>query len=303
MENILRKKKMLDRLPLGQKFLFFIPLAVVVVLCVMPFLILISTSVSPSDYITDHGVVILPSAGFSIDAYRVVFIYPMQILNAYKTSLIVMAGGVSISMVLTILTAYPLSRSDFTYRKRLIFLFYFTTVFQGGMIANYILFRNYLMIFDTYWVMILPGALNVGHLFLLRNFYASLPDSLIESARLDGASEFTILFRIAVPLTAPGIATVAFYSVLFYWNDANSALLYMERSDIVPVALYITRVSRYIEFVKWAEANTGIMMDFELPEATVVFATTVVTTLPMMFAFMAFQKYFVAGLTSGGVKE
>ena len=143
----------------------------------------------------------------------------------------------------------------------------------------------------------------VGHLVLLRAFYSSLPESLYEAVKIDGASEFTIFFKIATPLIIPGIATVSFYSVLTYWNDPFTAMLYTD--DYVPVALYLTRITQYIEFLKYAQQNGFAGVDFSdltIPEDTIVYAIALATTAPMLCIFAAFQKYFVRGLTTGAVK-
>ena len=149
--------------------------------------------------------------------------------------------------------------------------------------------------------MILPSSCIVGYVFLLRTFYSGVPNEIAESARIDGASEYRILWGIATPLVLPGIATVAFYTVLFYWNDPNMALYYTDDPDLTPIALYMSRISNYIEALKWL-AQTGSSASFEIPEDSLVFATAIVTCGPMLFVFSFFQKYFVSGLTSGGVK-
>lgn len=278
---------------------------VIILFCIfviVPFMILISGSLSDSELIGKTGVWFFPK-GFSLDAYKVVFAYPGDMLKSYLISVIVTVGGVILNLLLVCPVAYAISKKEFIYGKAVTLFFVFTIMFNGGFVSNYILFRNYLHIFDTLWVLILPPAGMVGHMILLKVFYSALPPSLYESACIDGASEFRTFLRIATPLIIPGIATAAFYSVLFYWNDPQSAMLYAD--NLIPVSLYLTRITQYIEFLKYAQQNGFAGMDLSnmvIPEQTLVYAIAVATTAPMLCIFTVFQKYFVSGLTAGSVK-
>ena len=293
-ENKIKKMKVVDAL------IIYVPIIIFVLMCLFPFISLLSSSFTGSDYLKDHGVVIFPKE-FSVAAYETVFMYPASILRAYGVSILVSVGGTVLNLVLSIMVAYPLSRQDFKYKSVVSFILYFSMIFNAGLVPTYIWYRNYLNIFDTIWVLILPSSCIVGYVFLLRAFFAGVPNEIAESARIDGASEYRIVWTIATPLILPGIATVAFYTVLFYWNDPNMALYYTDNPNLTPVALYMTRISNYIEALKWW-ASTGGATNFEIPEDSVVFATAIITCAPMLFVFTFFQKYFVSGLTSGGVK-
>lgn len=285
-----------------EAFLIFGVLLLFMFIVIVPFIMLISGSFSESKIIEKSGVGLLPK-GFTLDAYRFVFRFPSQILQSYLLSIVVTVAGTALNLFLCLPVAYALSRRGFIWRTPVTVFFVFTIMFNGGFAANYILFRNYLNLFDTWWVLIIPPAGMVSHMILLRVFYSAVPEALYESANIDGANEFRIFLSIATPLIVTGISTAAFYSVLFYWNDPFQAMLYAD--NLVPVALYLTRTTQYIEFLKYAQENGFAGVDLGnvvVPERTMVFAIAVVTTGPMLCVFAAFQKYFVSGLTTGAVK-
>ena len=296
------KQSKLHRMPFSEGIVIYGVAAVFMVLVLVPFAVLVSSSFSSSVAIRANGA--RPwIQDLSYDAYKIVFMYPEEMLKSYLVSIIVTVAGTVINVALVASSAFAISRPQFRGSRIVSFFYSFTIMFQAGFVPNYIWFRNYLNIFNTYWVLILTPAFMVGHLVLLRAFYSSLPESLYEAVKIDGASEFTIFFKIATPLIIPGIATVSFYSVLTYWNDPFTAMLYTD--DYVPVALYLTRITQYIEFLKYAQQNGFAGVDFSdltIPEDTIVYAIALATTAPMLCIFAAFQKYFVRGLTTGAVK-
>ena len=301
--NISRKKKRRRiHTPLEAIVVYgFVGLFMLLVL--IPFIVLICSSFSESSLIRTNGA--RPwIQGFSLDAYKVVFKYPEEMLESYLVSIIVSVVGTIINTVLCASVAYATARSNFKYKRIVTFFFTFTIMFQAGFIPNYIWYRNFLNIYDTYWVLILAPAFVVGHMVLLRAFYSGLSPSLYEAVKIDGGSEFTIFFKISTPLILPGLATVLFYSVLVYWNDSFTSLLYTD--NLVPVSLYLTRVTQYIEFLKYAQqAGLGglAFSNMSLPEDTILYAIAVATTAPMLCIFAVFQKFFIGGLTAGAVKE
>lgn len=278
-------------------------IAVFALLVIIPFVVLICSSFSSSVAVRANGA--RPYIqDFSIDAYKTVFLYPVEILESYFVSIVVTVGGSVLNLFLCATSAFAVSRPQFRHRGAVQFFFTFTIIFNPGFVPTYIWFsEKYLNILDSYWVLILSPAFMVGHMVMLRAFYAALPGELYEAVKIDGASELTIFWKIATPLIAPGIATVAFNSVLAYWNDAFHAMLYCD--NIVPVALYLTRITRFIEFLKYAMESGFTGLDFGdlvIPEDTLLYAIALVTTGPMLCVFVAFQKYFVRGLTVGAVK-
>jgi len=269
----------------------------------IPFVVLLCSSFSDTTLIRQNGA--RPwIQGFSLDAYYVVFKYPTDMLKSYLVSIITTVIGTVLNVVLVAMSAYAIARPNFKFRKPISFFYAFTIMFQAGFIPSYIWYRNYLNLYDSYAILILAPAFLVGHMVMLRAFYSALPESLYEAVKIDGGSEIRTFFSIATPLIIPGIATVAFYSVLIYWNDPFTAMLYTD--NIVPISLYLTRITNYIEFLKYAQTAGFGGLDFSnmtLPEDTLVYAMAIATTAPILCIFTIFQKYFIGGLTTGAVKE
>ena len=175
-------------------------------------------------------------------------------------------------------------------------------MFNGGLVPTYMLIKKYLNMYDSIWVLIIPLLVQPGNIVLLRVFFQSFPMSLYESAKIDGASEFTQFFKIGMPLIVPGIATITFFSVLMFWNDSYTAIIYIENSELIPIQIFLTRISLYVDYIK-KNGGSGMLGVTEVPSESILYAMCVVAAGPMIFLFTAFQKYFVQGLTAGGVKE
>lgn len=300
MEKIQKNK--LHHMSVKDGILVYVPVVLFVLIAVIPFITMISGSLSSPSMIKEYGVALWPK-GFSTSAYELIFRFPDEMINSYLITILVTVAGTLLNMVLLLTLANYLCKSTHPSTKYISFFIFFTLMFQAGLVPTYIVYTDLLHIKDTIWVLILVPALSVGHLFLLRMFISAVPSALYESARIDGAGEFRILFRITIPLIVPGIATITFYSVLMYWNDPFTALMYTD--NIVPVSLYLSRVTSYIEFLKFVQQGgiPGVSLgNMEIPDNTMIYAMAVVTTGPMMFIFVFFQKYFVNGLTVGGVK-
>ena len=308
MEQTIKRRKnksKLQRMSVGAAICIYGPVILFMLACLLPFIMVVSTSFSESELIKEYGVNLVPR-GWSLDAYKTIFIYPDEILNGYKNSIIITVVGTIGNVVLCIMTAYPLSKLDFKYRGVLSLALFLSISFSAGLVPQYILYKNYLNIYNTWWVLILPQLGNVGHVIFLRVFFQAIDLPFYEAARIEGANEFTIMWKIAVPLIAPWIATVGFYSVLMYWNDATSAIYYLDSSSsYMPISVYITRISQLIVFLREVQAGVyqGISLgDMQIPEYTLQTAIVVITVAPMLFVFTFFQKYFVRGLTTGGIK-
>lgn len=276
---------------------------VFVLFCVLPFILVISASLSGEQAILDNGLRFWPQ-DFTLDAYKYAFKYPEDILRSYGVTIFVTVVGTILNIILTILIAYPLSRMHFRWRRQMSFYLFFTMLFSGGMVPNYLLMKNVLGLYDTIWVLIIPLLIVPGNVFLLRVFFQSVPDSLFESARIDGGSEWQMLTKIAVPLAKPGIVTVTFFIILMYWNDSYTALMYTENTDLTPLQLMLTRLVNYVQYIKQSEISGGLISaGGALPENSLMFAMCCIATGPMLVVFSFFQKYFVSGLTTGAVKE
>ena len=300
-----KHKKPID--PLGratilEKFFMYSPVILLLLLILLPFSLVVVGSFTDPLLVTNYGVRLFPEA-FSMSAYQLFFQFPEEIGKSYWVTIQVTLIGTLGSMFLALPCAYALSRKDFAYKNIISFIFFFTILFSGGYAPQYILMRNYLKIYDTIWALTLPPMMGVGYLFLLRAFYSGVPESLLEAARIDGASEWVTLFKVAIPLITPGIATVSFYLVLFYWNDPSHAMLYTE--NLVPISYYLTRLNNFIVYLRAVQSGAYAGIDLgnmQIPDSTLGLAAAVSATAPMLVIFTFFQKYFVKGITTGGVK-
>lgn len=283
--------------------LIYALVCVFVLFCVLPFILVISASLSSEEAILENGLRFWPQ-DFTLDAYKYAFKYPEDILNSYVVTIFVTVVGSILNVIFTILIAYPISRSHFRWRRQISFFLFFTMLFSGGLVPNYLLLKNVLGLYDTVWVLIIPLLIVPGNVFLLRVFFQSVPDSLFESARMDGASEWQMLVKVALPLAKPGVVTVMFFIILMYWNDSFTALMYTEDPALTPLQLMLTRLVNYVQYIKQTEISGGLIAaGGSLPENSLMFAMCCIATGPMLAVFSFFQKYFVQGLTTGAVKE
>ena len=199
------------------------------IVCIYPIILMIAISVTDSKTIYDFGYTIFPKK-FSLEAYEFIFKNPKSLLNGYKVTIFVSLVGGFFSLCVTALIAYPLSRRDFRYRRALNFYVFFTMLFNGGMVPTYMVVTNVLHLKDSLLALILPIAATAWNILLLRSFFASVPNDIIEAARIDGAGEMQTFTRIVLPLSKPGLASVGFLIVLRYWNDWWLSMLYIQDS-------------------------------------------------------------------------
>lgn len=277
----------------------FIIMAVAVVI---PFIILVSVSLSNETDISYFGYRLIPKR-IDLTAYRYVFKHPKTILDAYKVTAIFSFVTMVLNTVVTSLFAYPLSRKIFKQRNKLSLFMYFTTMFSGGLVPTYILITQYLHLSNTIWVYIIPGMFGVWNAFVMRTFFNGLPESLIESAYMDGAGEYRILFQIVYPLSTPVLATIAVGTFLGKWNDWNTSMLYIDDSKLYSLQYMLQRIIQNLTLLQNNEEAAMLFADAaEVPAETVRMAMAVVVAGPILFVFPFFQKYFVKGMVMGSVK-
>jgi len=278
-------------------------LALVAVLTLVPFLTVLSGSFTPEKDLIVRGVRLLPAA-VSLDAYRMLFVKGTAVASAYKISLLVTVTGTLLSMLLTSTIAYSLSVRRLKFRNHIAFLVYFTMLFSGGMIPWYILIARTLHLKNTIWAMILPMAVSPFYVFLVRNYFRGIPESMRESAQMDGAGDFVTWWRIYLPISMPVVATVALFYSLGYWNDWYHALFFVDENGLVPLQFHLYRILSSIQFLQSASTEIGVSMAGKviLPTTGVKFATTVVTIGPIIFVYPFVQKYFVKGIMIGAIK-
>lgn len=288
-------------------YIFFILMSLTYVI---PMVIVISASLSSeaslaANLSNNGGFGIFPK-DFTLDAYRMVFINPHTILQGYFVTASQAFLGTFLSCMVCGMMAFPLSRRDFRYKGIITFIVFFTMLFSGGMIPTYIVYTNYFNLGDSFWVYILPGISGgAWNTLIVRTFFKNLPDSLFESAKLDGASEMQIFFRIAVPLSKPVFATIAFMMLLSKWGDWYTALLYIRNKDLYTLQYILQKILNEAEFLDSLSRNPipGINMEvFVRPSETLKYALCIVAAGPLLVVFPFFQKYFAKGLTIGAVK-
>ena len=270
--------------------------------CIIPLVSIISISLSNETDIIKNGYSLFPRV-FDISAYAYVLYEPIQILNAFKVSIIVSILGTFISLIVTAGIAYTLSRHDYKFKNPLSFYVFFTMMFNGGLVPTYILISNYLHLKNTIWVLILPYVAAPWFILLLRTFMQKIPYDIIESCMMDGASEFRIFFQIILPLAKPGLATIALFTILQYWNDWFLSLLYIEKESLVPLQYMLYRMMNNITFL--TSSSNQMPPGFRngvIPSESARMAMAILAAGPMLAVFPFFQQYFVRGLTVGAVK-
>ena len=277
----------------------------VALICLIPFLMIISGSFSSEAAITKNGFSLLPQ-DFSLQAYKTVFKEPIVVLRAYADTICLTIGGTMIGLLLQTMTAYVLSRKDFEWRNKFSFFFYFTTLFNGGLVPYYVLMTRTLNLKDSYLALLLPLLFNVYNLLIMKSYITALPDSLIDAAKIDGCGEVRTLFQIVMPLIKPALATVGLFIALAYWNDWYNAMLYINTEDKYPLQYFLYQQVNNIEAYKKLIANSAVssavVTAVSLPTQTLKMALTIVVTGPIILAYPMVQKYFVQGITIGAVK-
>ena len=266
----------------------------VALVTIIPFLQVVTISMSPPEVAASYGLHLFPTK-IDMEGYRSIFKYKL-LWSSYYNTIVRTALGTGLSMVLYIVGAYPLSKRYLPNRRFWMFFVIFTMYFSGGMIPSYLLINNWLKLSNTLWALILPPAMSAYNLIIVRNFFESIPDSLEESARIDGARETTVLFRIVVPLSKPVLATVALWCMVSHWNAWYDCMLYI-RDDAKYVLQYTLQRILLDGQVQDLD-NIGAKVNTE----TMKMASIVVSILPIMVVYPFVQKYFTKGVMIGAVK-
>lgn len=278
----------------------YVVISILSLVCLLPFWLIISGSFSSEAEIVRDGFKIFPSE-FTFSAYQSVFSNPQQILKAYLVSICLTAVGTLLGLFFISMAGYVLSRKDFKYRNSLSFFIYFTTLFSGGLIPWYILIVNYLDWKDSYLALLIPMMIGAWNIILMKNFMKSIPESIVESAKIDGAGEFTIYSRLVLPLSTPGLATIGLFLGLAYWNDWFSANIFITTEAKYPLQFLLYKILASAAVLKTSVA-ANLSADFKPPTESLKMAVAIVVTGPIIFLYPFMQRYFVKGLTIGAVK-
>lgn len=277
---------------------------IVVCFCILyPFLIIVGSSFQTQNDIMLHGYRVIPNEA-SLAAYKMILKDPSTILNAYKITVMTTAIGTFLGLFVTASCGYVMSRKSYRYRNFLAFYMFVPMLFSGGMVAGYIWMTKGLGLKNSLFAMILPYVCSAWNILLMRNYMVSVPDGVVESAKIDGASELRIFFRIVIPMSTPAIATIGLMFLLQYWNDWYLPMLYIEDSNLVNLQYLLQKMLKNMDFLNSAEAiSYGLVSgSTEIPTAGARMAMCILAAGPMLVVFPFFQKYFVKGLVVGSIK-
>ena len=276
----------------------------IALVCLIPFIMVLAASFTSEEAISLYGFSLWPKE-FSLEAYKAVLKSPAVVAKAYLVTITLTLAGTAIGLLLQTMTAYVLSRRDFEWRGGFSFFFYFTTLFNGGLVSIYILMTRYLGLKNSYLALLLPLLFNVYNLLIMKSYMLSVPESLIDAAKIDGCGDFMMLFQVVMPLVRPALATVGLFIALAYWNDWYNAMLYISDNEMFPLQYFlyeqINNIQAYRKILSSA-ASGAVAAAFNLPTQSLKMALTVVATGPIVFAYPFVQKYFVQGITIGAVK-
>ena len=281
MKMVIRDRKKI----IGHAFFIHLLFILISMMFALPFLMVISVSFTNENVLLSEGYKLLPKQ-FDLMAYRFVFQNPDKMLTSYGVTALQAFIGTILSVVIMALCAYPLSRQSFKFTKPITFYIFFTMLFGGGLVPSYIINTQYFHLGDSIWVYLLPGMVNAFQIIIFRTFFQGLPPSLVESAKIDGASEIRVFFQIIAPLSKPVLATIALFQLLERWNNWMTSLIYIRNEDLYTLQFLLQKILREAEFLRHLAQ--------EMPGG--VINTTIMLVLPF------FQKYFTRGLTIGAVK-
>jgi len=278
---------------------------VLCLICIIPMLLVLAISFSAEESLREYGYRLLPRI-FSFDGYTYLYTQRETILPALFVSLFVTVCGTALSVVLNSLMGYVLSRREYKLQKFFVWFVFIPMIFNGGLVASYFINTQFLRLQDKIWVLILPLAVSSFNVILCKTFFrATIPDSLLESAKIDGASQLTIFFRIVFPLSLPVLATIGLFMSFGYWNDWFTAMLYIDNPSLYSLQAFLNRLLSDINYLAQNAALLGMshaQLLAAMPRESARMAIVVVTVLPIACAFPFFQRYFVSGLTVGAIK-
>jgi putative aldouronate transport system permease protein len=280
-------------------------LIIITLLTLFPLVLLVISSFTDETAILQNGYTFFPKQ-LSLTAYRYLRQQADYILNAVRISFLVTVVGTTCNLFITCMLAYPLSRRDFPLRIPLSFVVFFTLLFNGGLVPTYLIYTQLLHIKNTFFGLIIPSLLMNGFsVILVRTFFTmNIPESILESARIDGAGEFRIFFRIVMPLSLPILATVGLMAGLTYWNDWYNGLIYITNPKLFSLQNILNRMLQDVQFLQSNSSMSSALAQeiAKIPTTTVRMAIATIGAIPILVAYPFFQKYFVRGIVIGAVK-
>jgi putative aldouronate transport system permease protein len=306
MEVCMTNKRNFNQIAPGWNIVISTLLILTSLLIVLPLILVVIISFSSAESIVFNGYTFFPSK-FTLDAYKNLAKTGAQIKNSYIITVFYTFTGTALSLFVMSMFSFVLAQKKFPARKALTFYVFFTMLFSGGLVPSYIMNVRYLHLNDTIWIFLLPGIVNAFYIIILRTFIqTTIPDSLIEAATIDGANDFTIYYKIVLPLSKAGLATIGLFSLVGRWNDWFTGMLYIENPKLIPLQTMLYKIQKDIEFIKSNAEISDSVMGLELlrsmPTESTRMAITIIATIPILFAYPFFQRYFIKGLTIGSVK-
>ncbi|MBP5266430.1 MAG: carbohydrate ABC transporter permease [Lachnospiraceae bacterium] len=274
------------------------------VAAILPILLIVLASFTEETTLIRDGYSFFPKK-WSTDAYYYMIKQGITIGRAYGISFLVTGVGTTLSVLITTMLAYPMARKSFKYRNLLAFFVFFTMLFNGGIVPSYIMWTQIFHIKNTLWALIIPNYLvSAFNVILVKNYYQnSIPDSLIEAAQIDGASEFTIFWKVMLPLAVPVIATISLFTGLCYWNDWTNGLYYVDNEKLYSIQQLLMKIMDNIQALR-SNSNAALLGtgSVDLPGTSIRMAMAVIGILPILAIYPFIQKYLVKGVIVGAVK-
>lgn len=284
--------------------LFNVLFAVLSFICLFPVFYVVMISVSSEESIRLNGYALIPES-FSASAYQFLWNERGTIAHALLISVIVTVIGTILGVLLTTSMGYVLSRPQYRLRNFFNWVVFIPMIFNGGMVANYVVVANMLHLNDTIWCLILPLAVSSFNVIISKTFFrTTIPDSIIESAKIDGASQLTIFSRIVVPISKPVFATIGLFLTFGYWNDWFQSSLYISKNNLISLQALLNNMMKNLDYIA-NNPSAGLSLQQyrnSMPSESVRMAIAVVIVIPIACAYPFFQKYFISGLTIGAVK-
>ena len=299
---VINKRKPMGRDQLAVNVLGWIAIGLFALICVLPFYLIIVASFTAEASLIKEGYPLLPRIkDFSMDAYKLSLKNPMAIIISYVTTIGVTATGTLIAVLMSTMTGYVLSRKDFPWRNGFSFFFFFTTLFNGGLVPWYLLCMRYLNFKNSYIALLLPLMFSVWNMIIAKSFMNGLPMEISESAKIDGANDLVIFFKLILPISKPLIATLGLFSALAYWNDWYNCMLYITNENMFTLQYYLQRILGSAEAMRIVAEKSGMALP-SIPLESMKMAMTIIATGPIVLLYPFVQRYFVKGLTIGAVK-
>ncbi len=272
-------------------------------MCIVPLLIILSISLTSENILMTEGYSMLPK-GFTLDAYRYALSGASSVLQAYGVTVFVTVAGTFLHLLTTAMLAYALTRKEVTARNMISLFVFFPVLFSGGLVPYHILLVRTLHLKNTVWALIAAGVVSPMNVIIMKNFFKSIPESLIESARIDGSSEYRTLFQIVMPLSKPSLATIGLLTAIGYWNNWMQCSLFVETPKLYTLQYLLQSLMNNIKYLQANASNIRGMESalMNLPSESARMATCILSIGPIVLLYPLIQKYFEKGLTIGAVK-